>query len=86
MRKKLILLILNLYKTIVKPVLSYGSIIWTPHYSIDLQKLESVQHRLLRYIAFKLGRPIGFDQHDYSEIALDLKLWSIKSEHVYYMI
>ena len=76
--------ILNYYKTIVKPVLSYGSIIWIPHHALDLQKLESVQHRLFRYIAFKLGRPMGFDQHDYSEITREFKLWFIKSGHGYY--
>ena len=27
---------------------------------------------------------MGFDPHDYSEFALELKFWSIKSEHVYY--
>ena len=33
--------ILSLYKSIIKAILCYGSIIWTSHYGVDLEKLEA---------------------------------------------
>lgn len=75
--------IMYLYKTIIKPVLMYGSIIWSPHYDVDLVKLESPQHRLLRYLSFKRGVPVAYDQHDYEDISRLFGLASVKSEHIF---
>ena len=34
-----------LYKTLVRPILEYGNIIWGPHYSGDKHTIDRVQHR-----------------------------------------
>ena len=34
-----------------------SSAIWSPHFSVLADKLESVQHKLLRYISFKINKP-----------------------------
>ena len=39
-------ILLNLYKTLVRPHLEYCSPAWSPHYQKDKQLLEKVQHRL----------------------------------------
>ena len=35
--------LLQLYKSMVRPILEYGNVIWGPHYIFDQRKLEGVQ-------------------------------------------
>ena len=49
-----------LYKTLVRPILEYGNIIWGPHYSGDQHKIDRVQHRATRLVP-------GFDEISYEE-------------------
>jgi hypothetical protein len=42
--------ILQLYKTFVRPILEYSSIIWNPHTKCFIEKLERVQKRMCRMI------------------------------------
>ena len=39
-----------LYKTLVRPILEYGNIIWWPHYSSNKHKIDRVQHRATRLV------------------------------------
>lgn len=41
---------LQCYKTYVRPILEYGSIIWDPHSSTNITKLEMVQRKAARFI------------------------------------
>ena len=36
-------MLLQLYKSMVQPILEYGNVIWGPHYVLDQQTLEDVQ-------------------------------------------
>ena len=73
--------IITLYKSLILPTLLHGSVIWSPHYDVHIKKLESVQHRLLRYLAFKSGYPMNFVDHNYSQLASAFNLPSILSLH-----
>ena len=73
-----------LYKTLVRPVLLYNSQIWSPHYNSHVILLESVQHKFFRHLAFRLGVPFAFDDHNYGEFSRSVSLCSIKSLHSYY--
>ena len=73
--------LIYLYKTIVRPILLFGSIILSSSKITLITELESVQHKFLRYFAYKTGKPMHFDEHDYSEIALSCNLMSIRSLH-----
>ena len=42
--------LLRLYKSMVRPILEYGNIIWGPHYVLDQCKLEGVQRRATKLI------------------------------------
>ena len=55
-----------LFNSFVLPHLYYASNIWTPYKDKDKKKLESVNHQLIRYIAYKDSHPIHFFNHDYS--------------------
>ena len=43
----IVLLLLKLYKTLVRPHLEYCVSVWSPHYAMDKSLLERVQHRLM---------------------------------------
>jgi len=75
-----------LYKTLVRPILLNDHQIWSPFYKEYIKKLESVQHKFMRKLSYKMGRPMRFDDHDYTEIATKYNLSSLKSLHVYYDI
>ena len=39
--------LLQLYKSMVRPILEYDNVIWGPHYILDQRKLEGVQRKLV---------------------------------------
>ena len=43
-------MILRLYKSLIRPVIEYGNIIWGPFYAMDQQAIEEVQHRATKII------------------------------------
>lgn len=47
----------NLYCSLVRPILEYGSILWDPYTSTDSVMLERVQRKFLRFVAFILKIP-----------------------------
>ena len=42
--------LLQLYKSMVRPILEYGNVIWGPHYISDQHKLEGVQRRATKLV------------------------------------
>uniref|UniRef100_A0A224Z305 L3 n=1 Tax=Rhipicephalus zambeziensis TaxID=60191 RepID=A0A224Z305_9ACAR len=44
------------YKTLVCPILEYGSVIWNPHKIADIRKIESVHKKAIRFICCHYGR------------------------------
>ena len=73
--------IIHLFKTLVLPNLSFESVIWSPNTKNDFDSLNSVIKRFLRYIAFKLGKPMDFGDHDYSAFSLECKIFNLESTH-----
>ena len=41
----LVTLLVRAYTTYVRPLVDYNSIIWSPHYKQDIERIESVQCR-----------------------------------------
>ena len=39
----------NAYKAIVRPILEYASIVWSPHTAKEIKRLESIQNRAARW-------------------------------------
>jgi len=64
-------IMLNLYKSIVRPHLEYCSPAWFPYYKKDKELLEKIQHRFTHF--FKDLKDL-----DYSERLTRLGLWSLE--------
>ena len=73
--------LIHLYKTLVLPLLLFGSIIWAPQYAHSINRLESIQHKFLRYLSYKIGQPMDIFSHDYSTIARRFDIPTIGSLH-----
>lgn len=45
--------ILCLYNALVRSILEYCSVIWSPYYNINISRVERVQHKFSTYLLFK---------------------------------
>ena len=59
--------IVTLYKSLVRPVMEYASPVWSPFYREYIDRLEKVQRRFLRYLAYRIRIPA--DQVDLEALA-----------------
>ncbi|KAI4473000.1 hypothetical protein M0802_016374 [Mischocyttarus mexicanus] len=57
-----------LYCQLVRPILEYRSIIWSPNYITHSYDIERVQHKILKLAANHCGHPMPFDCHNYDSI------------------
>ena len=43
-------MLIQLFSTLVRPILEYSNTIWGPHYTLDKRKIEKVQQRATRLL------------------------------------
>jgi hypothetical protein len=55
-----------LFTSLVRPILEYNSVLWSPYYDVHVRNIERVQNKLLRFINYRLGIPIN--EINYPEI------------------
>ena len=70
---------LKTYFTLVRPSLLYASPIWSPFYQVHIKKLETIQHKFLNYVAWKIGLPSPWLSHDYKQVAAIINISSLSS-------
>ena len=75
--------LLTLYNSLVKPLLTYSSVVWSPFQSNFKIKLERVQHRFFRIIAPRLNLPDPYLDHDYHKIANVLQVPTLTSVRMF---
>lgn len=66
-----------LYITLVRSRLEYCSVVWSPFYKSDISQIERIQHKFLRYIAYK--KKISTDDIDYTQLMDTLNIKSLAS-------
>lgn len=51
--------LIALYKTLVRPVMEYASVLWNPHLKTHIESLDRIQARFVRVAALRLGFRYG---------------------------
>ena len=74
---------LTLYKTLIKPTLTYASEIWSPLTKTLSYKIEKTQNRFLRSYSFRVGQPMAFNNHNYTDILKLANLPTLESVREY---
>ena len=69
-------IMLNLYKTLVRPHVEYCVSAWSPYYKKDKELLENVQRRFTKMIKGMKGK-------SYEKRLQKLNLWSLEKEETY---
>ena len=70
--------ILTLYKSLVRPILEYSSVLWTPIQKGEIQRLEEIQQSILRKIK-------GISSN-YNQALKQLKLYSLERRRERYIV
>ena len=58
-----------LFKSLVLPYFTYASVIWSPYTQSKFDRLNGIIKKFLRYLSFKPGAPMSFDDHNYGSIS-----------------
>jgi hypothetical protein len=70
--------IIILYNSLVRSILEYNCVIWSPFYGTHISRIESVQNNFLKYLKYKLRtQNINFD--DLHSVAAYMSLPSLKT-------
>ncbi|XP_054283676.1 uncharacterized protein LOC129000724 [Macrosteles quadrilineatus] len=73
--------LITLYKSLVRPLLEYGSIIWSPFQKNHVSQLESIQTRFIRMLGPRLGFTYRTTPVDDVEKSFDLLPLSLRRHH-----
>lgn len=73
----------TLYLTLIRSILLYASPVWSPNYKNLAKRIETIQHKFLNFVAWKLHWPLPIYSHDYFQIANFLNLSSLKSVRIF---
>lgn len=66
------------YKTLIRPILEYGCTIWNPYTVSDINTIESVQRKAIRFIYRRFDWNFSPSSH---LAALDLQPLSVRRDH-----
>lgn len=67
----------RLYCSLVRSILEYGSVVWSPNYRVHIETIERIQHRFLRTTAFRMG--IFRENYVYDDNLLLLRMTTLES-------
>lgn len=69
-----------LYVTLVRPHLEYCTVVWSPYYNIHINRIERVQKKFLRYLAFRMHFEVV--DHDYTYLMRSFKISLLNSRRI----
>ena len=65
-----------LYFTLVRPILEYNSPVWSPHFQNQIQKIESIQRKFIRYYCYK--RSIKRNDFGYEDLLVKFNMKTLE--------
>lgn len=68
--------LVTLYTSLVRSILEYGSLLWSPYTQKDIQRIERVQNRFLVFAGYVLK--ITHPPHDYTSVSNFLNLSNLE--------
>lgn len=66
----------TLYFAYVRSILEYASVVWNPHYQTQVHMIERLQHKFLRYVAYKEMIPL--ETLSYTDLLTNLNMQTLK--------
>lgn len=72
--------LLILYTSLVRSILEYGSVVWSPRTKCDIVRIERVQHRFLNMVSRSMG--INHELHDYKPVLIALNLSTLSERRI----
>eukprot|EP00102_Acyrthosiphon_pisum_P024314 XP_016661524.1 PREDICTED: RNA-directed DNA polymerase from mobile element jockey-like [Acyrthosiphon pisum] len=69
--------LLALYKALVRSVIEYGSVVWSPYTAVDISRIDRVQNCFMRFAGYCLNIP--HEPHDYRPVSQALRLDSLSA-------
>lgn len=69
----------QIYFSYLYPTLTYGSLIWFPHEKGLIKLLESINHRFLRFVSFRIGYNMHYTDHYYTPMYSCLGISNLSS-------
>ena len=79
-----ILLYSNLFKTYIRPLLEYNTVIWNPYLISDIKRIEAVQRRFTKMVCQKINTKFNSYQDRLNIMQLDtLELRRIRFDLIY---
>ena len=57
--------IIILFVTMVRPIMEYCSVVWTPSYAVHIERIERVQKRFVRALCYRCGFDPYSNRHDH---------------------
>ena len=76
-----IIVLKTLYISLVRSVLEYSAPVWSPYFQCNIDLLERVQKRFLRFIEFKMG--IVHVRGEYTNILSLIQLQTLQKRRIY---
>ncbi|CAI6365447.1 unnamed protein product [Macrosiphum euphorbiae] len=67
--------LLALYYALVRSVIEYGSVVWSPYTAVDICRIDRVRNSFMRFAGHRLNIP--HSPHDYGPISQALRLDSL---------
>ena len=71
-------ILIILYNSLVKSILMYCSSVWNPRKKTLSDKLEFVQHKFLRFLSYKINKPMHFKNHNFEPILRSFNLQTLQ--------
>ena len=66
-----------LYTSLVRPILEYATVIWSPYYNSSIEQLEKVQNKFLRLLGCRLG--YLYRDVPMNDLSIELNLASLET-------